>query len=62
MGWFLWIAGWLLFLLGLFGVLAAPLLYQAYVGPIVVIGAIWIGAGAIIERVDMVRKDLKDRT
>ena len=59
MGWFLWIAGWLLFLLGLFGVLVAPLLYQAYAGPILVIGALWIGFGAIVERLDMVRNAMK---
>ena len=61
MGWFLWIVGWLMFLAGTVGVLVMPLMYQPLVAPVMVIGALWIGFGAVIERLDMVRKALPPR-
>lgn len=55
MSWFLWIVGWILFLFGVLGVLTAPLIYQAFVAPVIVIGALWIGFGGVIESVNRVR-------
>ena len=61
MGWFLFGMGWLLLIGGGLMFLTLPLLYQAYVAPVMLIGAIWIGFGGVVERLDMLRRALKDR-
>ena len=56
----LFVLGFLALAVGGLGLLGAPLIYQAYVAPILLIGALWVGFGAVVERLDMVRRAIKE--